>query len=76
MECRGLEDNKTCPLYKHANSKLGRQHTMAPTTAQLFERLLVLTHGYILTRVSFSFYQKHSLGKFSLFFLEYPIIKL
>ena len=32
MECRGLEDNKTCPLYKHANSKLGRQHTRAPTT--------------------------------------------
>ena len=29
-----------------------------------------------LTRVSFSFYQKHSLGYFSLFFLEYPIIKL
>ena len=25
--------------------------------AQLFERLLVLTRGYILTRVSFSFYQ-------------------
>ena len=32
MECRGLEDNKTCSLYKHANSKLGRQHTRAPTT--------------------------------------------
>ena len=44
--------------------------------AQSFERLLVLTRGYILTRVSFSFYQKHSLGKFPLFFLEYPIIKL
>ena len=31
---------------------------------------------FALTQVSFSFYQKHSLGQFSLFFLQYPIIKL
>ena len=29
---------------------------------QLFERWLTRTSGYILTQVSFSFYQKHSLG--------------
>ena len=29
---------------------------------QLFERRLTRTSGYILTQVSFSFYQKHSLG--------------
>ena len=43
---------------------------------ELLEGRLALTMGYILTRVSFSFYQKHFLGQFSLFFLEYPITKL
>ena len=30
--------------------------------AQLFERWLALTRGLILTQVSFSFYQKHTIG--------------
>ena len=42
--------------------------TLTVSRAQLFERRLALT------RVSF--HQKHSLGLFSLFFLEYPIMKL
>ena len=29
--------------------------------AQLFERRLALTRDYILTQVSFSFYQKHTI---------------
>ena len=34
----------------------------SPVLVQLFERRLALTRGEILTRVSFSFYQKHSFG--------------
>ena len=44
--------------------------------AELIEGRLALTQGKILTRVSFSFHQKRFLGKFSLFYLEYLIIKL
>ena len=44
--------------------------------AQLFEGRLALNPGLNLTRVSFSFVQKHFLGQFSLIFIEHRIINL
>ena len=46
------------------------------TRAQLFEGRLALNPGLKLTQVSFSCVQKHFVGKFSLLFLELPIINL
>ena len=43
MECRGLEDNKTCPLYEHANSKLGRQHQGHHCTGSRYQSIYELT---------------------------------
>ena len=44
--------------------------------AQLFEGQLALKPGLNLTRVSFSFAQKHFLGQFSLIFIKHWIINL
>ena len=46
------------------------------TRAQLFEGRLALNPGLNLTRVSFSFVQKHFLGQFYVIFIEHRIINL
>ena len=48
----------------------------SPFRAQLFEGRLALNPGLNLTRVSFSFVQKHFLGQFSVIFIEHRIINL
>ena len=42
----------------------------------MFKGRLALNPGLNLTRVSFSFVQKHFLGQFSLIFMEHRIINL
>ena len=51
-------------------------HSNLTSRAQLFEGRLALNPGLNLTRVSFSFVQKHFLGQFSLIFIEHRIINL
>ena len=64
-----------------AEAKIPRDPTSAGRRtiqfwAQLFEGRLALNPGLNLTRVSFSFVQKHFLGQFSLIFIEHRIINL
>ena len=65
---RLISPNLLCIIWQKRHNSVAR--------AQLFEGRLVLNPGLNLTRVSFSFVQKHFLGQFYVIFIEHRIINL
>ena len=71
-----LSDMKKVKVSDSSNKTKLLEKEGTNSRVQLLEGQLVLNPGLNLTRVSFSFVQKHFLGQFSLIFIEHRIINL
>ena len=71
-----LSDMKKVKVSDSSNKTKLLEKEGTNSRVQLLEGRLVLNPGLNLTRVSFSFVQKHFLGQFSLIFIEHRIINL